>query len=275
MPRCRTRPMARCCASVSGVAFAPPVGTIRLVETKAQGGNHAHSDVPQEARPGGLTPYSAHESTIMSRDKNSHLRLAGRSADYQKLGIDPVEVAQFEDGQRIGTEKGRYEWWYFDAHLDDGASVVVVFWTKPNVSPNGPLAPRITIDLTLPDGRRFEKFYDTTADQFTASKEGCDVRIGTNRFVGDLRRYRITAAIEEISVEIELTGEVRAWRPKSGHLYFGVEGRETLFAWLPSVPQGVAHVRCKIGHEEYRASGSGYHDHNWGNVPMQTADSMG
>ena len=215
------------------------------------------------------------ESTIMSRDKNSHLRLAGRPADYQKLGIDPVEVAQFEDGQRIGTEKGRYEWWYFDAHLDDGATVVVVFWTKPNVSPTRPLAPRITIYLTLPDGRRFEKVYDTTADQFTASKEGCDVRIGTNRFVGDLRRYRITADIEEISVEIELTGEVRAWRPKSGHLYFGSEGREALFAWLPSVPQGVAQVRYKIGHEEYRASGSGYHDHNWGDVPCKSLCTTG
>ncbi len=45
----------------------------------------------------------------MSRDKNSHLRLAGRPADYRKLGIDPVEVAQFEDGQRIGTEKDRQE----------------------------------------------------------------------------------------------------------------------------------------------------------------------
>jgi hypothetical protein len=81
-----------------------------------------------------------------------------------------------------------------------------------------------------PDGRRFDKVYDTAADQFIASKEGCDVRIGTNRFVGDLRRYRITAAIEEISVDIELTGEVRAWRPKSGHIYFGVEGSEKLFA---------------------------------------------
>jgi hypothetical protein len=206
----------------------------------------------------------------MSRDKNGHVRLAGRSADYQKLGIDPVEVAQFEDGQRIGTEKGRYEWWYFDAHLDDGATLVVVFYTKPNVSPNGPLAPRVTVNLTLPDGRRFEKVYDTAADQFTASKEACDVRIGANRFVGDLRRYRITAAIEEISVEIELTGEVRAWRPKSGHIYFDAEGRRGLFAWLPSVPQGVAQVRYKVGHEEYRACGSGYHDHNWGDVPMQT-----
>jgi hypothetical protein len=69
----------------------------------------------------------------MSRDRKSHLRLAGRAADYEKLGIDPVEVAQFEDGQRIGTEKGRYEWWYFDAHLDDGATVVVVFYNWGDV----------------------------------------------------------------------------------------------------------------------------------------------
>jgi hypothetical protein len=46
---------------------------------------------------------------------------------------------------------------------------------------------------------------------FHASKSTCDVRIGTNRFVGDLNRYHITATIEEISVDIELRGEVPAW----------------------------------------------------------------
>jgi hypothetical protein len=114
-----------------------------------------------------------------------------------------------------------------------------------------------------------DKLFDTSADQFSASKDSCDVRIGANRFVGDLHSYRITAAIEEIFVEIELTGAVRAWRPKSGHLYFGADGRERLFAWLPTVPQGVARVRYKIGNEIHHASGSGYHDHNWGDVPMQ------
>ena len=206
----------------------------------------------------------------MHRDKNGHLRLADRPADYERLGISPVEIAEFEDGQRIGTGRGCYEWWYFDAHLDNGATVVVVFYTKPNVSPNGPLAPRITINITLPDGRTFEKFLDTRPELFNASKSTCDVRIGTNRFVGDLNRYHITAAIEEISVDIELTGDVPAWRPKSGHSYFGVEGREKLFAWLPAVPHGLANVRYSIGKEEYRASGSGYHAHNWGDVPMQT-----
>ena len=206
----------------------------------------------------------------MSGDKNSHHRLADRPADYQKLGIDPVKVAQFEDGQRMGTEKGRYDGWYFDAHLDDGATVIVTFYTKPIGSPNGPLAPGVTINLTLPDGRQFDRIYSTTADQLTMSKEKCDVRVGSNHLTGDLHRYRITAAIEEISVEIELTGEVRPWRPKSGHFYFGSEGREKLFAWLPSVPQGLASVRYKVGDKEYRASGSGYHDHGWGDAPMQT-----
>jgi hypothetical protein len=206
----------------------------------------------------------------MHRSKNGHLRLADLPADYKRLGIAPTEIAQFEDGQRIGTERGCYEWWYFDAHLDNGATVVVVFFTKPNVSPNGPLAPRVTINITLPDGRTFVKLLDTTPELFKASKSGCDVSIGTNRFVGDLHRYHITATIEEISVDIELTGDVPAWRPRSGHSYFGVEGREKLFAWLPAVPHGLANVRYSIGKEEYRASGSGYHDHNWGDVPMQT-----
>nr|WP_206736098.1 hypothetical protein [Bradyrhizobium betae] len=210
------------------------------------------------------------EAGPMHRSKNTHLRLADRPADYERLDLSPLDVAEFEDGQRIGTQKGRYEWWYFDAHLDDGATVVVVFYTKPNVSPNGPLAPRITINLTLPDGRSFVKLLDTRPELFRASKSGCDVKIGTNHFVGDLKRFHITATIEEISVDIELTADVPAWRPKSGHLYFGTDRREKLFAWLPSVPHGLANVRYTIGPEEHRASGSGYHDHNWGDVPMQT-----
>src|SRR5277367_5044694 len=116
-----------------------------------------------------------YEKKSMQRSKNGHLRLADRPADYEKLGIAPIEVAEFEDGQRIGTGKGHYEWWYFDAHLDDGATVVVVFYTKPNVSPNSPLAPRITINLTLPDGRAFVKILDTRPELFNASKSGCVV----------------------------------------------------------------------------------------------------
>jgi hypothetical protein len=98
-----------------------------------------------------MSELAPHKRIPMPRSKN-RFRLADRPADYKRLGISPVEIAEFEDGQRIDTEKGHYEWWYFDAHLDNGATVVVVFYTKPNVSPNGPLAPKITINIALPAG---------------------------------------------------------------------------------------------------------------------------
>jgi len=72
----------------------------------------------------------------------------------------------------------------------------------------------------------------------------------------------------EISVDIELAGDVRAWRPKSVHSYFG-EGREKLFAWPLGAPRAGKRP-LQIGKEEHRASGSGYHDRNCGDVPMQT-----
>ena len=53
----------------------------------------------------------------MQRSKNGHLWLADLPADHKRLGIGPVEVAEFEDRQRIDTDRGRYKWRYFDAHL--------------------------------------------------------------------------------------------------------------------------------------------------------------
>jgi hypothetical protein len=75
----------------------------------------------------------------------------------------------------------------------------VVFYTKPNVSPNGPLAPRITIDITLPDGRTFEKFLDTSPELFNASKSTCDTlylsRADTRYVVSFEREKTILQAI--------------------------------------------------------------------------------
>jgi hypothetical protein len=42
----------------------------------------------------------------MHRSKNGRFRLADRPADCKRLGIAPVEIAEFEYGQHIDTEKG-------------------------------------------------------------------------------------------------------------------------------------------------------------------------
>jgi hypothetical protein len=62
----------------------------------------------------------------------------------------------------------------------------VVFYTKPNVSPNSPVAARITINITLQDGSIFGKVLDARPELFGASKSGSRCPNRDDRFVGDL-----------------------------------------------------------------------------------------
>jgi hypothetical protein len=195
-------------------------------------------------------------------------RLGSTPKDYVRFGIEPGAIKPFEDGMRTSGGAGTYEWWYFDAHLEDGAKLVVVFYTKDFTDLGKPLAPQIRIDLTTPDGTTIGKLVDLDPGTFTASTDTCDVRIGENVFAGDLHAYTIRARADEVAVDITLTGQVPAWRPETGHILFGEQG-EHVFAWLPSVPQGKVEATYSVGDKAgTTTTGVGYHDHNWGNTSM-------
>ncbi|MFT3757197.1 MAG: hypothetical protein QM769_14895 [Pseudoxanthomonas sp.] len=204
----------------------------------------------------------------MTDKQDGIARLAALDSDYQALGLDRDTIAPWEDGQRIGTGPGAWEWWYFDSHLDNGATLVVGFYTKPPDHPEAPLMPVLTLNLTLPDGRIFDKKRVIAPAEFSASKEGCDVRMAENVFKGDLHRYRIEASIDDIAIKLDLQGEIPSWRPRTGHRFFEKDGQRRFFAWFPSVPQGRVDVSCRIGDEHFETTGTGYHDHNWGDAAM-------
>jgi len=195
------------------------------------------------------------------------VRLGSTPDDYARIGIAPREIKPWEDGMRTGGARGTFEWWYFDAHLDNGAKLVVVFSTREFSDLNKPLSPGIRIDLTLPDGTAVRKLVALDPATFSASTEQCDVRIGDNVFAGDLHTYTIRAHVDEVEVDVKLSGQVPAWRPNTGYWLFGEEG-ERYFAWLPSVPQGTVEATYRVGGDSTTATGVGYHDHNWGNAPM-------
>jgi hypothetical protein len=125
------------------------------------------------------------------------------------------------------------------------------------------------IDLDLPDGTSHNKVAEWKPEEFTAAKDRCHVRIGGNSFSGDLQTYKIAAQIDDIAVDVSLTAEVPAWRPGTGHLYFGHHD-EHEFNWLPAVPQGKVDATYSVAGKAHAASGTGYHDHNWGNAPMNS-----
>ncbi len=206
-------------------------------------------------------------SSLNHTDEAPLAVIASDDADYERLGLAREAVAPWEDAARTDNRRGTYEWWYLDSHLDDGSSLVVVFMNKDLASPNDPLTPTIRIDLDLADGRTWQKLVTFPRDSWQSSTSVTDVRIGENRFRGDLHTYRIQATVEEITVNITLVGQVRAWRPQTGYLLFGDE-RDMEFAWLPSVPQGAVTAIYRIGDEVHETTGVGYHDHNWGNVSL-------
>lgn len=173
---------------------------------------------------------------------------------------------------RTTGEKDTYEWWYFDTHLDDGSSLVVVFYTKPFIEGVGKgLAPFVSVELDRPGGlhRQWEAKADVAG--FHAATDGCDVTIGPNTFRnvewGEPLKYRIHVEEGPLLLDIDLTGQVPPWRPGTGYMYFGDQD-EHFFAWLPSVPQGSVVVDLVLDGVQETLTGVGYHDHNWGDVAM-------
>ena len=201
-------------------------------------------------------------------ERNTRLcRLADRPEDFRSLGIVPGSVAAWEDGLRTDGAPGSYEWWYFDAHLDDGSSLVIGFYTKNPITPDRPLEPLVGVQLNRPGADSLSFECHAAPEQFSASRDGCDVRIADSTVRGDLHDYEIHVAHEDVAIDVKLTSQVHPWRHAAGRIYFG-EHDEHFFAWLPSVPQGVVSVELGVGTRTERLAGVGYHDHNWGDVAM-------
>ena len=187
---------------------------------------------------------------------------------YEKMGLKRDTVEIWEDGFRVSGKRGEYEWWYNDAHFPDGTVLVIFYYLKSPVAPDGPINPFATMELSLPDGRKLSEEVYARIEDSHYSKDKCDVRIGDCHISGDLKHYDIVFEGKTMSARMTLDGTVRAWRSQTGSIFFG-DKEEYYFAWLPAIPEGraVADVTYDGG-KTMHLEGSGYHDHNWGNQSM-------
>ena len=201
------------------------------------------------------------------RDRSRSMRVCLLDEDFAREGLSRQDPSPREDGRRVPVRPGTFEWWYLDAHLDDGTVVVVNFLTKPMSRIRGGAAPHVKITVTAPDGseRRVEDW--VPPGRFRASEDACDVAIGNSTFRGDLRRYEVHAEAGEVVADLALEGVVPPWRPGTGKMIFG-EDPGAFFGWMVAVPFGRVSGRLSIGGVAREVSGTGYHDHNYGTVVM-------
>ena len=187
---------------------------------------------------------------------------------YEKMGLKRDTVEIWEDGSRVSGKRGEYEWWYNDAHFPDGTVLVIFYYLKSPVAVDGPIKPFATMELNLPDGRKFSEEVYAKLEESHYAKDKCDVKIGDCHISGDLKHYDIVFEGKTMSARMTLDGTVRAWRSQTGSIFFG-DKEEYYFAWLPAIPEGKAVADITYdGGKTMHLEGSGYHDHNWGNISM-------
>ena len=179
-----------------------------------------------------------------------------------ELGLTE-EVRPFEDGLRTEEKAGSYEWWYFDSKYEDVSSLVIIFFTKPVTSMAKHFKPYVSLNYVHPNGTELRT--TVQSEDYSFSREGCDVRIGDCYIRGDLSHYELFFRNDEAECCLTLDGSVPSWRPDSGHIFFG---KKDYFAWLPAVPEGTVSGTLTTKQESIALRGTGYHDHNWGNKLM-------
>jgi hypothetical protein len=204
--------------------------------------------------------------TPSSEDQKLHV--AATPADFAALGIGQ-KVAIWEDGRRTPKSANTFEWWYFDGLLDDGT--VVVVWFGDNWF-YGSHNRAVTLELT-PPGKPTRRVMRTFEEAGSFSSDSADIKIGPHQFKGDLDTYFIHVDPTEtggVGCDLTLRRRVASYRPATGY----IEAGKQFFAWLIPVPEGAVTGTLTADGVTRQVTGSGYHDHNWGNVsPAKLFDS--
>ncbi len=175
--------------------------------------------------------------------------------------IEPLMPA--DDGLHM-DRRGMYEWWYFDAHLDNGYTIVVFFHAS---NPNPGLEGKTGMEIVMlrPDGVRVQKFIPHKKSEFSAARDKPEVTIGHNTLRvqqrdGDLPVYEVDVREQGLGFHLAYKAEVNGWKPGTGLSHFGDLG---FFGWV--IPFARASVEGTItdGDKTFQVRGIGYHDHNW------------
>ncbi|MHA2026043.1 MAG: lipocalin-like domain-containing protein [Candidatus Thorarchaeota archaeon] len=185
--------------------------------------------------------------------------------------ILPLELEDDALHIEVG-KKNQFEWWYFDAHLEGGYTLVAFFYAA---IPNPGLDQgKIAVELTLlrPDGRKTQKIIKYKKPDFYASREKPDVKIGENymkvEFHDDgLPTYEIFLEDEDLMFHLTYKAQVKGWKPGTGYSHFADLGH---FAWVVPFPRASVEGTVRDGDKTMSVNGVGYHDHNWLNFSFQS-----
>ncbi|MCX5998147.1 MAG: hypothetical protein NTU41_00760, partial [Chloroflexi bacterium] len=172
-----------------------------------------------------------------------------------------------DDALHPSNAPGWWEWWYFDAHFDNGYSLGGTFHFGSPRPPASPDVRFIEISLYDPEGNKRAVRKRYPKEQCRASEDTCQVVIGPNIYEGDIRRYHLSFQEGGQGCDLVYESLTDGFAPRGPTSSVGTASVE----WV--VPQARARVTGTITWDGrvVKVSGVGYHDHNWSDAPMSGA----
>jgi hypothetical protein len=169
-----------------------------------------------------------------------------------------------------GSKQG-FEHWYFDAHLDDGNTIIGFINMRKPEEPAFVAKPSVEILIYSPDGSRRQIIKKYPKKEASASIAACDVRVGPNHahaeFPPDsLPIHHLHLAEEDVVFDLAFHNELPSWMPGDGETLFG---DTDVFGWVVAAPRARITGTITIGGVTTSVTGRGYADHNWGAGDMK------
>jgi predicted secreted hydrolase len=158
------------------------------------------------------------------------------------------------------------EWWYFNL-VDPGQNVqavLVYFITNPDEVGTAPSAGNMVAIAFTPSAVTTEvDVYPASA--FSAAYNVADVQLGSNAIqVTSDNTYNLTGASQDGAIAWDLTFDREAQSFQGLNLAELGEQPWEMMSWLVYMPRAGVTGQLTINGTTYTVSGSGYHDHNWG-----------
>jgi hypothetical protein len=184
---------------------------------------------------------------------------------WQDAGGRPeTAYSPADDASHFSDNPNYFEWWYFDAQFEECAVAVALHAT--DVGTPGSKTPHIEVTAHCPNETvRILREYDLK--EFRASNETCNVSIAKNRAEGNLSNYHLTVDEDAVRMDLQFDSTVQSWRPGTGTIYFDAEKKKH-FSWFVAAPRAFVNGTLTVNGTTFNVTGTGYHDHNWGNIQL-------
>src|SRR5260221_4424719 len=87
---------------------------------------------------------------------------------------------------------------------------------------------------------------------------------------GDFTELQIRGKVKEHEIDVVFRQTATPLRPGNGYVFLG--STDTFQGWFNAFPSATATGHVIIGGETIEIDGVGYHDHNYGNIPICEGD---